>query len=186
MEIIEYLGGYLVALTLALSATASVSIFLIGMSISPMLLFICCSSTFILNLILFWQCFPSITQAFYTLLQKSDKQNSNQIQPTLMTLSACFILHVFTFNSFISLSQQFALARALLPTSVVHLLTLLSSLGNFGLYYSDSAKIISNPNHNNLLDPLIWLCSAALIYIPLVLPKEQHLLYNLITILSYL
>lgn len=181
----EYIWGYFVGLTLAIGATANVATFLIETILPPLAITLCCLACFILNLILYWQSFPDILHTFKS-LQHPTTDLKTKILPLVLAVLACSVLHIFTYNSFIVLKEFSNILGALLPTPIVHLLTIMTSIGNLGLYIEDAKTIINELLHGK--NPLIpfeqILSSLILVVIPILFPQLNPALMTSIACLA--
>lgn len=146
---IEYITGYAVSLVLAGFSTVSVAVFL--MQSAPMFITaICSTACFLLNLVLFWRTFPSIRQNL--------QARNLGILPKILSFCAASVIYAFSYFSFIELSASFKLAALLLSPSVIHLFSLCSAVGFYGLYIDSCKDLFSKP----LPSGLYWLIPMGL------------------------
>lgn len=162
----EYLAGYVTALVIALFSTVSVSVFLLK-SAPLWVTIISSSACFLLNLLLFWRDFPSIKSGIIS--------QDTPLLAKLLTLCTSLVIYAFSYFSFIELTQTFSVAASLINPALIHVFSLLTAVGFYGLYITDCKDAVNNlksiwNNPKSIQNThLLWLIVlSSYLYLPFV------------------
>ena len=160
----EYIAGYITALVIALFSTVSVTVFLLQSA--PLWITITSSSAcFLLNLLLFWRSFPDIKSGI--------TDHNTHLLAKVLTLCTSLVIYAFSYYSFIELTHAFTLASSLLNLPLIHIFSLLTAIGFYGLYIKDCQDAITQlksawDNPKTIKGThLLWLIAlSAYLYLP--------------------